>query len=66
MNDSFIVTIIETETDNVVVHVEARWEHNEPEADDATLIRAAAKCVGQMIAKIGSTNVTIDIKFCNA
>ena len=64
MNDSFIVTIIEL--DATVVHVEAQWEYCEPEADDATLIRAAAKCVGQIIAKIGSTNVIIDIKFCNA
>ena len=64
MNDSFIVTIIEL--DATVVHVEARWEHNEPEANDSTLMRAAAKIVSQMIAKIGSTNVIIDIKFCTA
>ena len=64
MNDSFIVTIIERNT--AAVHVEARWEHNEPEEGDETLARAAAKCVGQMIEKIGNTNVTIDVKFCNA
>jgi hypothetical protein len=64
MNDSFIVTIIELETD--IVHVEALWEYHAPEAGNVTLKQAAAKMVSQMIEKIGTTDVIINIKFCTA
>lgn len=63
MNNSYTVVVIENETG--VVHASSEWECIVP-TDDASentraLYRVASGVIASIIARIGTTNVTVSI-----
>ena len=59
--DSYIVTIIDVQTNEV--HIMAEWECSKTELELRT---KAAATISRMVQKIGSTNVVIDLQLVNA
>ena len=59
--DSYIVTIINTDTGKT--HVSAEWECGET---DAELYTKAAATVSRMVQEIGSVGLVINLRLVNA
>lgn len=61
MNNSYIVTVIDTDTG--AAHVAAEWECAET---DAELYTKAAAAVSEMVRKLGTVGVVVNVQLSAA
>lgn len=61
MNDSYIVTVIDTETG--AVHVAAEWECAET---DTELYAKAANAVSSIVRKLGTVGIVTNVQLTTA
>lgn len=61
MNDSYIVTVVDTETG--AVHVAAEWECAET---DAELYAKAAYAVSSIVRKLGTVEIVANVQLTTA
>ena len=61
MNNSFVAVVIENETG--VTHIAAEWEAAD---NDGALYAMAASCIASIVARVGTSDVTVNVALSEA